>query len=594
MAVADAVIDEIQSRINLVELISRVTPLKQAGRNWKGLCPFHQEKTPSFMVSPEKQLYYCFGCQAGGNAVTFVMQTEQLTFPEAIEQLAARVGVTLERSPRSSTQQRAREAVAAANEVALAYFREQLREPSGTHARAYLASRGLTPQTTEQWELGYAPEAWEGLVQYAARKGLDAQRLSAAGLVVQRTTGHGVYDRFRQRVMFPIRDARGAVVGFGGRALEPQQEPKYLNSPETAAFIKGKQLFGLWWAKQTVAQQGALLVEGYLDCVVLHQAGLTQTLTPLGVALTEDHARLLKRYTTEATLLFDEDEAGAQATLRSLDVLVAQGFTVRIASLDGALDPDEFVLRQGVEVFHQRLAAAQPLFEYKLARLRQRYPQPSIEHRVAICHEMLTTLRRVPDAIARQAYVQRLAETLHLDAQTITQSLRDAAQRPQRPPAAPRPAPTGATQAELLLVGLLLDDPQMCQEAHAALTLEQWELPQARKVVAWLTAAQQHNEPVSAQRYLASGDGLDDAAFIAQAVHLVEACDSTRQAFNDCLKRLQRRSHEAVVWALRTRLVDAERRGNATEATQHLQALNQLLKQQGGMGSDACYVETVV
>lgn len=586
MAYTDAVIDAIHSRVDLAELIGRVTSLKRAGKNWKGLCPFHQEKTPSFIVSPEKQLYYCFGCQAGGNAFTFLMQTEQLTFPEAVEQLAARVGVPLETSDRPHGLQRtARQGIMATNQVALRYFQEQLQHAGGAAARAYLARRGVTEPTIQRWALGYAPEGWEGLVRYAATHGVAESQLIAAGLVIPRSEGRaGCYDRFRHRVMFPIHDAQGAVIGFGGRTLDDAQQPKYMNSPETAAFIKGKQLFGLFTAKPHIAAAGhVLLVEGYMDCLLLQQQGVGQAVAPLGVALTDDQARLLKRFTTEVVLLFDEDDAGAKATLRSLDLLLAEGLQVRIARLGRPMDPDEFVLTEGVAALQACVAQAQSLFDYKLEALRREHPRRQLEDRVQICHAMLDTIRRIPDEVLRRAYVKRLSDVLRLDEPAILATLK----RPGGSSlmlGAPRRGEQAIgvdiarAAAETLLVGLLLEDPAMAEPTLTRVPPEALADARARRVAVLMRQLLEAGETVTAHLVVARSGTVDVASFVAEALQRADACESKPQAIQDCLAYLCKHALAQERGNLIERIQTAERTGRQDELRALLQELNTLTK----------------
>src|SRR3989338_1171027 len=337
--IPEDVIDEIQTRADIAELIGRYVPLKRAGRHLKGLCPFHKERTASFTVNPEKQIFYCFGCQAGGNIFSFLMQHDRMTFPEAVRQLGEHVGVSIPEQG-SDEHRGIVEQLAALTEKACSYFERTLAHPEqGRAAREYLRERGVTEEGMRRFRLGLAPEGWTRLLEATQSAGVTPEQLEAAGLAIRGTRGQ--YDRFRSRLIFPILDARGRVVGFGGRSLDGR-DPKYLNSPETPLYTKGRHLFCLAQAKEAVtAGKTAVIVEGYFDCAVLAAGGIAHVVSPLGTALTEDQARLLKRYADQVVLAFDPDAAGETATLRGIDLAVEIGVQVRIANLPPGQDPDE-------------------------------------------------------------------------------------------------------------------------------------------------------------------------------------------------------------------------------------------------------------
>ena len=351
--IPDQIIDDIQSRADIVEVIGRYVPLKRAGRHFKAHCPFHKEKTPSFMVNTDKQIFHCFGCGVGGNVFSFLMQHDRLTFPEAVRQLADHVGVRVpDREPGSRNG--SHEQLAALMEKVCGYFERMLLSPQqGKSARAYLQQRGVSEPTRRSFRLGLAPAGWDHVLNAAKATGVGSEQLEAAGLVIQGRSGY--YDRFRNRLIFPILDVRGRVVGFGGRSLDAS-EPKYLNSPETSLYTKGRHLFGLAQAKEVmITMKTAVVVEGYFDCVILAQEGFSHVVSPLGTALTSDQARLLKRYTETVLLAFDADVAGEEATLRGIDLLVEAGLQVRVAQLPQGVDPDECLRAEGRKRFQQRL-----------------------------------------------------------------------------------------------------------------------------------------------------------------------------------------------------------------------------------------------
>ena len=332
--IPETLIDEIQARVDIAELIGRYVPLKRAGRHWKAACPFHKEKSPSFMVNTDKQIFHCFGCGVGGNSFSFLMQHDRLTFPEAVRQLAEQVGLQMPERESQASHETQHEQLFVLMDKACQYFERMLLSPQGQGARSYVSKRGVSEQTRAAFRIGWAPPGWDPLLSAAKKTGMAPEPLEAAGLLVKGRSGY--YDRFRNRLIFPILDMRGRVVSVGGRSLD-SAEPKYLNGPESAIYTKGRHLFGLVQAKAAIAQvKTAVIVEGYFDCVVLAGAGIANVVSPLGTALTLEQARLLKRYAARVILAFAADAAGETATLRGIDVLVEAGLQVQVAQLPPA------------------------------------------------------------------------------------------------------------------------------------------------------------------------------------------------------------------------------------------------------------------
>jgi DNA primase len=403
-------VDEVRERTDVVEVISQYVALKRAGKTFKGLCPFHAEQAPSFTVNPEKQLWYCFGCQAGGNVFHFLMKMEGLTFTEAAERLARRAGLQLQRAPAQAQRQSERDLLAKVNVAAARFYREQLRRTQGTAARAYLAERGLTEQTVERFGIGLALDEWEALWRHLRSTGHDANAIARSGLVVARAEGEGYYDRFRNRVMFPIIDIQQRVIGFGGRTLG-DDPAKYMNSSESALFVKGRTLYALPQAAQPMQEkERAILVEGYFDCVVAHQYGFTETVATLGTALTADHAAMLRRRTERVYVAFDADSAGAAATIRARPLFDDAGVEVRVVALPRGVDPDSFLRAQGADSFEEALRQAPTMIDWQLRNLVARYEGRDEEGRLGMTREAVPLLSGIADRVARAHYVKRLAE----------------------------------------------------------------------------------------------------------------------------------------------------------------------------------------
>jgi DNA primase len=450
-------VDAIRRAGDIVRLISDYVPLKPAGARYKGLCPFHQEKTPSFSVDPKLQLVYCFGCQTGGDLFKFVMLHEKVGFTEAVELLARRWSVPLT-SAGGNRRDAELDRLAQINRQALAFFREQLAHPArGRRGRDYLERRALTRETVELLQMGYAPESWNALRDHLVGKGASAQDLLRAGLVLPRKNEPGEYDRFRDRVIFPIHDVSGRLIAFGGRAVGADQEPKYLNSPETPLYVKGEHLYGLDQARDAIRREGmAIVVEGYLDLAAVVQAGFQQVVASLGTSFTEGQARLLARHTQRVVFSYDGDSAGASATERSLGLLLGRGFEVRVIELPRGLDPDDYLRREGAAAYGQLLRRAPEYLEFLIQRESRERDLRRLDERVAGVNAVLPYIARLSSAIERGSWAARLADALQLEDALVLQELRAAArgartQIRQRPNVRPMPR-----EAECRLVHRLL------------------------------------------------------------------------------------------------------------------------------------------
>jgi DNA primase len=463
-------VDEIKSRVDAVELISETVKLRRAGKNYTGFCPFHpNSRTPAFVVFPDSGTWRCFGqCNEGGDIFKFVMKKEGWDFPQALQYLAQRAGVVLEPpTPEKKAEEEEHSRLRALLEEAVIFYHHHLLQtPAGKTALDFLHRRGLQAGTIETFNLGYAPDTWDAGLNFLVGKGYTLEELGQTGLVTQRESGSGVYDRFRNRVMFPIRDGMGHMTGFGARILNPEDVPKFLNSPQTPLFDKGRLLYGLDQARKPIrTQDQVVIVEGYLDVILLHQAGFTNTVSPMGTALTEDQVRMLKRFTRKIVLALDADAAGEKATLRGLDVarqamdhsdelaFDARGLLrhearlqadLRVTTLPPGMDPDEVVLRDPEE-WKAILAAAQPVVIHvmdTLARGRN-LDDPKVKSEVAA--EVLPLIEDVPNPVERDAYRQRLARTLRVDERALTGALRQAPRPSRRGPAREKTPPAART-----------------------------------------------------------------------------------------------------------------------------------------------------
>ena len=419
MYYAEDVIEEVRSRNDIVDVISGYVKLQRKGSSYFGLCPFHNEKSPSFSVSPAKQMYYCFGCGAGGNVFTFIMEYENFTFPEALKFLADRAGIALpeqEYTEEARKQRDKKSAILEVNKIAAKYFYYQLRIPQGAKAMEYLKNRKLSDEIMKRFGLGYAGPYSDALYRYLKKQGISDDLLKESGLM-QVNEKQGMYDKFWNRVMFPIMDVNHKVIGFGGRVMG-DAKPKYLNSPETKIFDKSRNLFGLNFAKSNRDRQ-IILCEGYMDVIALHQAGFTNAVASLGTAFTSLQANLLKRYADEVLLTYDSDEAGVKAALRAIPILKEAGLTARVIHMEPYKDPDEFIKNLGEEAFRQRIKDARNSLLFEVDKLSLTFDLKDPEGKTRFTHALAKRLARIEDEVARNNYVDALANQYMMDKEML-------------------------------------------------------------------------------------------------------------------------------------------------------------------------------
>ncbi|MGI5824827.1 MAG: DNA primase, partial [Bacillota bacterium] len=433
-------IDEINRRLDIVELVSQYVVLKKQGRNFVGLCPFHSEDTPSFIVSPEKQIYHCFGCHAGGNGINFLMQIENLNFPEAIEKLAEKFGMEMPRqklSPKEEARIRERKNYFEINNIARDFYQEYLWSKSGDKARDYLEKRGLTAEIVKKFALGYAPEGWDTLLKYLLKKGYNHKQIEEAGLITLKEGMNGqlkAYDRFRDRVMYPILDFKGQVVGFGGRILsDDKQQAKYLNSPETVFFHKSQNLYGLFTAGNAIRKEDEVVVmEGYMDVIAAHQFGVSNAVAALGTAFTPEHANLLRRYSNNILLAFDGDNAGVKAANKSMDILKNLNCNLRVVHFPDNKDPDEFIREKGKIGWEEYVQEnALDFWGYKLQYGLEHHDINTISGKSGLVDELMPYMRSCKNRVELESFVNLLAKTLGIGADSIFTDLKKTTGRVQ-------------------------------------------------------------------------------------------------------------------------------------------------------------------
>jgi DNA primase len=573
-------VEQLKSAVDIVAVIGQYVRLKRvgAGPRYMGLCPFHAEKTPSFSVHGAHQFYKCFGCGLGGDVIKFVMEIERLSFYEALKLLAERHGIPMpRRTEYSDPETKLRAAVYRMHEIAFKIFRAALEGPAGAEARAYLLKRRVPPALVEEFGLGYAEKSGQALVRAFEKEGLDAEQMEASGLVLKRQDSSGFFDRFRNRLMFPIHSESAKIIAFGGRALSAEDEPKYLNSPETSIYRKSHVLYNLHRAKTEIRKQDrSLLVEGYMDVIGVWAAGVREPVASCGTALTSQQVRMLKRHSERIVVNFDADAAGVGAAERSIQMLLEEGIEIRVLELEGGLDPDEYVQQHGAEAYRRRLENAPGYFHWLADRARVRYDARTSEGRIASLKFLLPAIQRVSDKLERATIANDLATYLGIEPGLVLEHFRKAAA--ERRDAGPAPARQTVKPLERILLSALLAS----QEARLAVLPKLKSMPalqqfSTRRIFQALLAA---SETQSRFTFTELEGRLEDndkelLASLVFADEGNEEKDSLEQA-QDCLRRIENDDRESQRAALRARVREAERAGNLAEALKWTEELGRL------------------
>ncbi len=423
MAFDRAFLDELNARCDIVDVVGRYVQLKKTGGRYFGLCPFHNEKTGSFCVTPDRQMFHCFGCGMGGGAITFIMHAEGMTFPDAVHFLADQVGLAVPETQSDPREAQHRKRLFEVSVEAARFFRSQLWLPENAKTAAYFLNRGLSRKTMNRFGLGYAPDSFSALINAMAEKGFSKDELVAAGLASKNDRGN-IYDRFRNRVMFPIIDVRGQVIAFGGRVMD-DSTPKYLNSPETTIFHKSRNLFALNLARKTKSDY-FILAEGYMDVIALHQAGFDSAVASLGTALTEEQVRLISRHTGKIVISYDADGAGQKAAQRAIDLLKKTDLQIKVLRIPGAKDPDEFIKAKGADAYRRLIEHSDSDNAYRLDTIAAQYDLDEDEERVRFLHEAAASLAKIDNVIEREVYTGRAAKMARVTVEAMEVEVRRA------------------------------------------------------------------------------------------------------------------------------------------------------------------------
>lgn len=541
-------LEEIKSRLDIVDVISEYIPLKRAGQNWRGLCPFHAEKTPSFMVSPSKQIYHCFGCGTGGDIFTFLLKYENLSFQEAINILAEKAGVTLKKFQKNTAKTGEKENIINLHKDALIFYQNSL--VKNQKAVRYLADRGINSKAQKLFSIGCAVDSWDALSSYLQGKGYKAEEIKKSGLITRGTKNY--YDVFRNRIIFPIFNMRGEVIAFGGRVMDDSM-PKYLNSPETPIFNKSRTLYGISHAKESIKKTGtAVLVEGYLDVITAHMYGFSNAVAPLGTALTQEHGKLIKRFAQEVILVFDGDSAGINAAKNGIRVLLETGLNIKVLPLPDGEDPDSYLRKKGKEAFNDLLEKAVSIVDFFVMHAGRNLQQKENEHLIA--REALDVIARIPDSVLQGHHVRLLSERLRINEHFIREELLKIRKslRHNKVNAKPSEIQTGLQPTEeVYLLQLLLQCPEKAGEIFDSLS--------AADVKGTVTRAIYEKMKTGLVNYntLLQECNDEEKAFLTELSFKTEFEDPEK-ILKDCLNRFKSKKQNILLRELQDKIKKAE------------------------------------
>ena len=576
-------VEQLKSSVDIVSVVGEYVRLKKSGtQRYMGLCPFHSEKTPSFTVHVVHQFYKCFSCGAGGDVVKFVMEKEGISFYEALKLLAERYGIPMpKRSQYADEDSKLRGAIYQMHELAQENFRAHLDGPAGEAARGYLARRGVTPETAEQFGLGYSDRSGRALLRLLEQRNFPAAQMDQAGLVGKRQDG-SMYDRFRNRLMFPIHNESGKIIGFGGRALTAEDEPKYLNSPETPIYKKSYVLYNLHRAKEAIRKDDrVILVEGYMDAIGVTAAGFRGVVASCGTALTAQQVQALKRHTQKIVVNFDPDAPGANAAERSISLLLEEGMQVRIMELDGGLDPDEYCKQRGAAAYQERLEGAKGYFYWLADRARARYDMHTTEGQVAVLQFLVPAVQRIPDRLERLQIAVDVAGYVGVDQANqgrVIDAFKKAAVDRQEKTIEPPKIPL--RHDERVLLNALLAEPEMWSEVIGELkSIETIDSLSSRRIFQAIFALHEAGGRLSFEEVHARLEESDQS-LLAQAV-LSEDARTSHEEVLAAIEKMRRTGEQQRRSQLKARIYESERAGNWEEAlrlTGELQGLDQVAR----------------
>lgn len=587
-------IDDLKRQADIVRIVQDYVSLKKTGANWVAPCPFHKETKPSFSVSPAKEMFYCFGCHKGGNVFTFVMELERVDFPEAIKIVAEKSGVPLPKmveDSRFEARKRDSDQVIELNQWAMTWWEDQLNSnsPPAKAAREYLDQRGITEETQKTFRIGFAPDRWDALSTHLRQKGATKEQLEKSGLVVKKDEG-GSYDRFRGRLMFPVIDPQGRPIAFGGRTLDPDGEPKYMNSPETAAYTKGRHLYGLNLTRDEIRRQGfAILVEGYLDLIVPYQIGVRNVVASLGTALTPEQVKLIARFARKVVVNYDGDRAGVQAAKRAIETILAEDLEVKVLVLPDNADPDDFIRKHGATEYQKRRGEAQPHIQFVIDQaIRDRNLHSPVDKAAAV-EEALPFVRAVRSRIQKREYFDIMMDALRVQPdqrRELWQRIRsgastDAASVQELVKRSPMSRPTVAEQR---LLGLLLANKELRKIVLPRLETTDYDSLASGTIFRALVSLDEADQEVGFDS-LSSATADDPSAneLLARLMmtESLESFDESLAAADSCLNALRLMKLDRHIDELSSELAEAERAGDAELRDRLALELLEFSKQRG-------------
>ena len=574
-SIPDSVIDEVRDRTDIVEVVSQSVALKKVGNNFKGLCPFHSEKTPSFTVSPEKRIYHCFGCGAGGNVFKFAMETQSISFVDAVRQFAESAGVTIpnrDAGNLNDPKYKEREALKKTNELAANYFHSLFNNAeAGLAARDYLKSRHFTGEVLDKYQIGWAAPTWRGLVSHFQQKGnLSRDIVLKSGLVIEKEDGSNTYDRFRGRVIFPIKDPHGYVIGFGGRSIVEGENPKYLNSPETPLYQKSQVLFGMDLARQAIRKQDqAILVEGYLDQMRATQYGILNTVATCGTALTSRQAGMLRNYASSVVLVFDSDNAGRAAADKGFDVLHEKGLQVKTVFLPDEQDPDSYIQENGAEKFLEKIKTAKPYFESYIDGVVAGKNGNSPSERVEMANQVVPMLRKVQNLVERNGLIEYFSSAAKIDDTSFLGELKKSFSQNQ---SMVEPSETGKNSilhTEKYLVQLILSDKETAQKVLQAINPEDFSNPALRSIA--ITCSQMEDEDIEIDKLIDQTEEPEIRSLLTQFGLEPIEFDSPEKTISDCVAKFNNVHIKSKIKIIKQQRNEAEMAGQV-EKSRELQS----------------------
>jgi len=584
---SEDIISRVRDSVDIVDLVSGYVSLKKTGKNHTGLCPFHAEKTPSFSVNPDKQIFHCFGCGAGGDVFKFIELQEGLNFPDAVRALAGRAGISLPIDSRSHGQDKKsedeRNVLLKIVTDAVEYFRKELEGPAGSAARAYLQKRGVTDAIAQDFALGYVKPEWDGLLRHLKQKGYTFGQMEKAGLIVKRSEGEGYYDRFRGRIIFPIRDIAGKVIAFGGRVMDDSL-PKYLNSSETPLYSKSNTLYCLDMAKEFGRRQGYfIIVEGYLDAIACHQHGVRNAVATLGTALTEGHLRLMRRFSDKLVLIFDPDPAGVKASLRGFDLFMTSGMKVNVVSLPDGDDPDTFLQKHGHDAFAACLRKSVKFMDFVLEQVLKSGSLASIDDKVQKAEEMLGFIAKIPSGIERDHYIRKTAEALDLNETVLRQEMPTHSRRAASGGAkgdVPVPARARRPKAEEILIHLMLKDEEIARSLQEQIQPQDFTDPLFQRAVQRILDALEKTGRLDMGTLIQDGDEELNSLISHYSVLEMDYHDPHKHC-QDCVDIIKQQNHARRMKALITAIKNAEVSGDSAELARLIEEQNRLGRKPG-------------